>query len=503
MGCRLSRDGASSHLHYESNGYNFSGVFSLDDEVDNKEEKVRKSPMLEKTIKSEQITLCNIPSPSLDMIIQESKPLTWLWDKLFCDEMDFLENVFYDERFRSLSYNRSGEVRQEISLNYLKENEGWAFKSIFTKYKFVTNVLRLYKAYLPRTVTQHQYPTTWDHDKQTCNYDRKISSKALRSWWEDYVKEMSYRYNSIFSCDNEVKGMEVLLCKIFDDCEYPHKVIIQLKPQVACKVKEFFDWEVNQVKQDMHKSFYRIVRPNDVCEDQQDFLNKYIERSFLPRMLGCLFQVFQFIQNHPSVILLRNQQEPATVQLELPSEQQEPASLSYGSYFSSVESPACNLFYTIISPCYSMSDAASYSLTPMERVMTPMMRSPTLGGNDVVYDKLFRTWQTGDKKIDFLQTPKREYQVVNTPTECLGTTLSPGVSLENNMQFTTGIVLRSKGEHGNRKEQEINNSGMMLPGIREQDLEETSNVNNNFETLAPDAQSDICVQIQLYDCTDI
>ena len=73
-----------------------------------------------------------------------------LWDDVFCDEVEFLEEVFHDRCFKYLTINESDcAVRLNRVKEYVLFNESWGFSSPEKKHKFVTNVLLLYKAYLP------------------------------------------------------------------------------------------------------------------------------------------------------------------------------------------------------------------------------------------------------------------------------------------------------------------------------------------------------------------
>jgi len=108
------------------------------------------------------------------------KSITELWDDAFCSEIEFLEEVFYDVKFRKLSWEPDNKSRHCLALKYIEESQSWAFSTPFLKHKFVTNVLSLYKAYLCRgiKVSSKIYST----DKHPSHSVLKMTSSVLCRW---------------------------------------------------------------------------------------------------------------------------------------------------------------------------------------------------------------------------------------------------------------------------------------------------------------------------------
>jgi len=230
-----------------------------------------------------------------------------LWDEVFCDEVEFLEEVFRDRCFRALAAENDGAVRLNRVRDYVLFNESWGFSSPEKKHKFVTNVLLLYKAYLPRGEGQPRIQNaSWNLGLESSYIDRKITSSALWRWWTNYVEEVSFRYSSMISSGQGVKGVALLVSKLLEDYDYPNYLITQLKPYVAQKIWNQWEAKLSEVKENLNRTFDTVICPNKGDEDPQDFVNKYIVRSFIPLMLGILAEVHWFINNHTLVIKFKN-----------------------------------------------------------------------------------------------------------------------------------------------------------------------------------------------------
>jgi hypothetical protein len=117
-------------------------------------------------------------STSVESLSPEQETDPALWDDVFCDEIEFLEEVFYDKYFRSLINVADGVERKYLSKNYVCINESWGFSSIEKKHRFVTNVLLMYKAYIPRG-GEGQPKLRKANEKQPSYSDRKMPSFAL------------------------------------------------------------------------------------------------------------------------------------------------------------------------------------------------------------------------------------------------------------------------------------------------------------------------------------
>lgn len=222
-----------------------------------------------------------------------------LWDEVFCGELEFLEEVFHDRSFRYLSGELPGD-RADLVRNYVRSNESWGFASLEKKHSFVTNVLHLYGSYLPRE--EGQKLNSWHFQTHPSWSDCKMTVSGLWAWWLDYVEEMSSRYLSLLSRTDGGQGVELLVSHLLESMEYPKELILKLKPQVAQNIWSNYEKEINKVKNNLKETFSLKICPTNMEEDQQDFLNNYISRSFIPCMLGILMEVILYISNHPSVV---------------------------------------------------------------------------------------------------------------------------------------------------------------------------------------------------------
>jgi len=234
-----------------------------------------------------------------------------LWDEIFCEELEFLEEVFQDRLFRRLGSESHETERLNKVRNYVRGNESWGFASFDKKHSFVTTVLLLYKAYLPREEDQQANP--WDSQKHPSYSDRKITVSAIWTWWIDYVEEMSFRYKSMLTLSDGGGGVELLISKLLESRGYPKELITQLKPKVADNFWIHYEREMNKIKNNLKETFSLKICPTTEEEDQQDFLNNYISRSFIPCMLGILTEVIFYINRHPSVVEFDSQRERTSV----------------------------------------------------------------------------------------------------------------------------------------------------------------------------------------------
>jgi len=232
-----------------------------------------------------------------------------LWDEVFCGELEFLEEVFHDRSFRNLSSELQRD-RIDLVRSYVRSNESWGFASYEKKHSFVTNVLHLFRSYLPRE--EGQKLNSWDFQKHPYS-DRKITVSAMWAWWLDYVEEMSSRYVSLLSSTDGGQGVELLISHLLESMEYPKDLILQLKPKVAQNFWRYYEKEIKKVTNNLKETFSMKICPTNEEEDQQDFLNNYISRSFIPLMLEILIEVILYISNHPSVVEFDSQRELASV----------------------------------------------------------------------------------------------------------------------------------------------------------------------------------------------
>jgi len=214
-----------------------------------------------------------------------------IWDEIFCDEIEFLEEVFYDNTFRILSCEPDQAERLKRVMDYLDLNESWAFSSKNKKRMFVSNVLLLFKAYLPRG----------DGESDSCS-ERKMPAICLWNWWRYYVEEMLSRYSSMFKSGESGSGVEMIVNKLLPENEYPSDDINQLRMKVVKQIWTLWELEINQIKKNLREIFDVSICPISGEEDQQDFLNNYTKRSFLPNLLRIFIEILWFINSHLSVI---------------------------------------------------------------------------------------------------------------------------------------------------------------------------------------------------------
>jgi hypothetical protein len=240
-------------------------------------------------------------STSADIITagQETDPA--LWDEVFCDEIEFLEEVLYDKCFRSLINQSDAVERKHLAKNYVCSNESWGFSSIDKKHRFVTNVLLLYKAYIPRR-GEGQPKLHKTNELHPSYSDCKMSSPALWNWWNDYIYKVSCRYRSMFSRSDGGNGLQLLVSKLLVDIDYPQDIIVKIKRDLAQKIWTQYELELRKLKVNLKKTFDTDIRPAGMEEDQQDFVNKYIKRSFIPIMVEILADMLEYIDTHPSVL---------------------------------------------------------------------------------------------------------------------------------------------------------------------------------------------------------
>jgi len=233
-----------------------------------------------------------------------------LWDDVFCGELEFLEEVFHDRSFRNLTSELQRD-RIDLVRNYVRSNESWGFATYEKKHSFVTSVLHLYRSYLPRE--EGQKLNSWDFQKHPSYSDRKITVSAMWAWWLDYVEEMSSRYMSLLSRTDGGQGVELLISHLLESMRYPKDLILQLKPKVAQNFWKYYEKEIQKIKNNLEETFSLKICPTSEEEDQQDFLNKYISRSFIPCMLEILNEVILYISNHPSIVEFDSRRELASV----------------------------------------------------------------------------------------------------------------------------------------------------------------------------------------------
>jgi len=110
----------------------------------------------------------------------------------------------------------------------------------------------------------------------------------------------------MFSKGDEGGGVEVFVFKILEGITQPSDV---LKTEVALKIRELYELELSQLRKNTQGIFNSLVCPSCGQEDQQDFLNNYIDRSFIPIMLRVLIDIFWFINNHLAFVKSRIKQD--------------------------------------------------------------------------------------------------------------------------------------------------------------------------------------------------
>jgi len=109
----------------------------------------------------------------------------------------------------------------------------------------------------------------------------------------------------MFSWGNGGKGVPLLVSKLLVDIDYPQDIIEKIKCDVAQKIWNRYELEIRKLKVNLKKTFYTDICPAAMEEDQQDFVNRYIKRSFIPLMVEILADMMAYIDTHPLILKFR------------------------------------------------------------------------------------------------------------------------------------------------------------------------------------------------------
>jgi len=221
-----------------------------------------------------------------------------VWDSIFECEVKFLERAACN--LVDYSSELIDEELEHCIDDYIEETYGEGFSTVQQKLHFVRNVLWLFRAYLsplgdgvPNRAGNTLYTT------------RKISASELKIWWEDYVEEMSRRYEAMLKNG----GIKELVNLFFRHYLCPAEIKTQLRPAIMEKINTLFKKEISNVKENVLSVFNSNICPSAGKEDQQDFLAGYIPRSFLVIMLNILNGTIMFVRQYPAIVKLLKELE--------------------------------------------------------------------------------------------------------------------------------------------------------------------------------------------------
>jgi len=219
-----------------------------------------------------------------------------VWDSIFECEVKFLERAAYN--LVEYSSELIDEEVEHYVDDYIEETFGEGFATVQHKLHFVRNVLYLFRAYLaPEGIPTGASSTLYS--------TRKMPASVLKVWWEDYVEEMSGRYQAMLD-DNGVKQLVNLF---FRHYSCPAEISTELKPAITEKINILFKKEISEVTENVLSVFNSNIRPESGEEDQQDFLVGYFHRSFLVTMLNVLNGTIRFVRQYPAMVNLLKEVE--------------------------------------------------------------------------------------------------------------------------------------------------------------------------------------------------
>jgi len=219
-----------------------------------------------------------------------------VWDSIFECEVKFLERAAYN--LVEYSSELIDEEVEHYVDDYIEETFGEGFATVQHKLHFVRNVLYLFRAYLaPEGIPTGASSTLYS--------TRKMPASVLKVWWEDYVEEMSGRYQAMLD-DNGVKQLVNLF---FRHYSCPAEIRSELRPAIAEKINTLFKKEISEVKKNVSSAFNSNICPAAGEEDQQDFLVGYFHRSFLATMLNVLNGTIRFVRQYPAMVNLLKELE--------------------------------------------------------------------------------------------------------------------------------------------------------------------------------------------------
>jgi len=214
---------------------------------------------------------------------REPHVIAEVWDTVFRGETEFLWNAFHE-----LSKVNEKELRS-AEAKFLENNWSKGFSSVYKRLEFLSTILRLYKYYFTGSEANDNHPTF---------ATEVITSPALLRWWKAYVEEMSFRYKRMMQSER----MQMLVDQFLQEFSYPPELIVNVKWVVIQKLRELFEKWINTVSVNTDKTFSLSIVLGGGPEDQQDFLNRYMRRSFLSGMLLMFTEVLQFIRIQPEIV---------------------------------------------------------------------------------------------------------------------------------------------------------------------------------------------------------
>jgi len=226
-----------------------------------------------------------------------------MWDELFCNEVEFLEKA--NNNLIELSAEPKDEIQGCVD-TYIERalSQGFVFGKI--RIQFIRNVLSMYKIYLPKRESEDEgikdaYPVySW----------RTMPISALRVWWKAYVEEMDSRYQSFLKGN----GLDHVIEKVLTEYGCQDENVRELKPIINQKISNLYETKINRVKENIYSIFDSFVSQIRGEEDQQEFLNYYMQRSFLPNMLCILTELHEFLRWHPTIVILQNRRNKYLIQ---------------------------------------------------------------------------------------------------------------------------------------------------------------------------------------------
>jgi hypothetical protein len=109
----------------------------------------------------------------------------------------------------------------------------------------------------------------------------------------------------MFSWGDSFEGVKLLVSKLLVDIDYPEHIISKLKPYMAQKIWNQYELQIRKLKGNLKKKFDTAIRPAKMEEDQQNFVNRYIKRSFIPIMVEILADVLWWLNTHSLVLKFR------------------------------------------------------------------------------------------------------------------------------------------------------------------------------------------------------
>jgi len=221
-----------------------------------------------------------------------------VWDSIFECEMKYLERAAYN--LVDYSSEFIDEDVEHYVDDYIEETNGEGFATVEQKLHFVRNVLSLFRAYL--VPPGEGVPS---EDSNILYTTRKMPASALQVWWEDYVKEMSGRYQAML----DHNGVKQLVNLFFRHYSCPAEISTELKPAITEKINILFKKEISEVTENVLSVFNSNIRPESGEEDQQDFLVGYFHRSFLVTMLNVLNGTIRFVRQYPAMVNLLKEVE--------------------------------------------------------------------------------------------------------------------------------------------------------------------------------------------------